>query len=180
MLEQNHKIKDWRIDIKKAVSKDTSQANQGYSGNRDDGRSFGGGYGNFGRGYGERGRGGGPAPWNSGAMGQSFSNDGFGGGWAGGMSSNMGCDMGGGMGDGMGGGMRNDMDGPMGGGMGSMNTAGMGGGMANMGGSMSNMGNQSIGMQKTEPPPSIGHPSSSIASVAAHSINSNEDFISCH
>ena len=146
-MEQNHKIKDWRIDIKKAVSKDSASTNQGYSANRDDGRSYGGNFGNFGRGYGERGRGGGPAPWNSGTMGHPFGNDGFGGGWGGGMGGNMGCDMRGEMGNEMGGGMGNGMDGPMGSGMGNMNS-GMGGGVSSgMGGGMGcgmggGMGNQ--------------------------------------
>ena len=108
LLEQNHKIKDWRIDIKKAVSKDSSSSNQGYSSNRGEGRGFNGGFGNFGRGFGDRERGGGgPAPWNSGPMGPPFSNEGMGGGWGGGMGGDMG-----GMGDGMGGGMGNAMDGP--------------------------------------------------------------------
>ena len=40
LLEQNHKIKDWRIDIKKAVSKDSSSSNQGYGSNRGEGRGF--------------------------------------------------------------------------------------------------------------------------------------------
>merc|ERR1719490_178410 len=77
LLEQTHKIKDWRIDIKKAVSKDSSSGNQSFNDNRNDGRAFSGGFGNFGRGYNDRGRGGGPAPWNSGAMGNAFGNDDF-------------------------------------------------------------------------------------------------------
>ena len=136
LLEQNHKIKDWRIDIKKAVSKDSSSSNQGYSSNRGEERGFNGGFGNFGRGFGDRERGGGgPAPWNSGPMGPPFSNEGMGGGWGGGMGGDMGGGMGGDMG-GMGGSMGNTMDGPIGGGMNS----GMGGGMGNMGGGMGNMG----------------------------------------
>jgi len=83
LLEQNHKIKDWRIDIKKAVSKDSSSGNQSFNDNRNDGRAFSGGFGNFGRGYNDRGRGGGPAPWNSGAMGNAFGNDGRNGKWNG-------------------------------------------------------------------------------------------------
>merc|ERR1719422_94605 len=117
LLEQNHKIKDWRIDIKKAVSKDSSSSNQGYGSNRGEEEGFNGGFGNFGRGFGDRERGGGgPAPWNSGPMGPPFSNEGMGGGWGGGM----------------GGGMGNAMDGPMGGGMNSGMGGGMGSGMGNM------------------------------------------------
>ena len=152
LLEQNHKIKDWRIDIKKAVSKDSGPTNQGYSSNRNEGRAFGGGFGNFGRGFSERGRGGGPAPWNSSPMGGNFGNDGFGGGWGGGMGGNIGCDMGGGMGDGIGGSMGGGMDGCMGGGMGGMGSGmggGIGGGMGGggMGGGLgSAMGGMGGGM----------------------------------
>ena len=160
LLEQNHKIKDWRIDIKKAVSKDSSSGNQSFNDNRNDGRAFSGGFGNFGRGYNDRGRGGGPAPRNSGAMGNAFGNDDFGGGWGGGMRGNMGCDMGGSSGEGMMGGMGSGMDGPMGG-MGGMGNQ-MGGPMSGaMGGGISNriggnMGNENRNNPWSMPSSSMG------------------------